>query len=447
MKTRWRDGNQLCLLVNGEQYYPRVFAAVQQAKHEVLLETFILFQDKVGRKLREVLIAAAQRGVRVEIFVDGFGSSELSKDFVQGLTEAGARLRVFEPAPRLFGIRVNVFRRMHRKLVCVDRRLAFVGGMNFSADHLQSFGPTAKQDYAVQIEGPVVQDIHAFLKAVNSSRGSRLRRQPLAGFPEHVQVETELIDGEAAARDTGDEPCLEPDADAPMSASSSSNAHVAFVIRDNRFHRTDIEKQYRLAMRRAREQVIIANAYFFPGFRFLRDLRGAAKRGADVRLVLQGRPDEPIAMHAARLLYRHLADAGVHIHEYCRSPLHGKVAVVDDEWATVGSSNLDPISLSLNLEANVLIRDRVFARALRAHLVELMEKSCEEVDTSELRSPTIWRALRSAVVFHLLRRFPGWVGLLPAHRPLVTQVQADGEPGEVGEAGEAEEAGAEGERR
>jgi len=443
--TRWRDGNRLCLLVNGEQYYPRVFAAVQQARHEVLLETFILFQDKVGRKLREVLIAAARRGVRVEIFVDGFGTSELSQDFVQGLTEAGARLRVFEPAPRLFGLRVNVFRRMHRKLVCVDRRLAFVGGMNFSADHLQSFGPTAKQDYAVQIEGPVVQDIHAFLEAMINSRGARLRRQPLAGFPEHVQVETELIAGEAAVRDTGDEQALEPDADGPMIA-CSSNAQVAFVIRDNGFHRTDIEKRYRHAMRRAREQVIIANAYFFPGFRFLRDMRRAARRGAEVRLVLQGRPDEPVAMYAARLLYRHLADAGVHIHEYCRSPLHGKVAVVDDDWATVGSSNLDPISLSLNLEANVFIRDRSFARALRAHLVEVMESSCEEVDTNALRSSTIWRALRSAIVFHVLRRFPGWAGLLPAHQPLITQVQAEREAGAAGEAG-ANGADGEGRRR
>jgi cardiolipin synthase len=130
----------------------------------------------------------------------------------------------------------------------------------------------------------------------------------------------------------------------------------------------------------------------------------------------------------------------VHIHEYCRSPLHGKVAVIDDEWATVGSSNLDPISLSLNLEANVFIRDRSFARALREHLVDLMENSCEEVDTSALRSSTIWRALRSAVVFHVLRRFPGWAGLLPAHRPIITQVQADRD------AGADREAGAEGER-
>lgn len=435
MKTRWRDGNRVCLLVNGEQFYPRVFAAVQHARHEVLLETFILFQDKVGLKLRELLIAAARRGVRVEIIVDGFGSSDLSQDYVQGLTEAGARLRVFEPGKRVFGYRLNVFRRMHRKLVCVDRQLAFVGGMNFSADHLQSFGPDAKQDYAVQLEGPVVQDIHAFLESVAAPRrGARLRSQPLSGFPEPVQPDTALEAGEAAVLDTGEEQALKPDADAAMIA-CSTDARVAFVTRDNRFHRTDIEKQYRHAMRGARERVLIANAYFFPGFRFLRDMRKAARRGVDVRLVLQGRPDEPVAIYAARLLYRHLADAGVRIHEYSRSPLHGKVAVIDDDWATVGSSNLDPISLSLNLESNVFIRDQAFARALREHLLDLIEQCCEEVDTSALRSPTIWRALRSAIVFHVLRRFPGWAGLLPAHRPLISQVQGERDAGQGGKAG------------
>lgn len=360
------------------------------------------------------------------MLVDGFGTPDLSLEFVRSLTEAGARLRVFEPGRRLFGYRLNVFRRMHRKLLCVDQRVAFVAGMNFGADHLRSFGAAAKQDYAVEVEGEVVQDIHGFMTSeIAPRRGSWVRELPVEGYP---------VRQAAAGGDDACEPALRPDADTPVLVCASS-ARVALVVRDNRRHRTDIEKQYRHAMRGARERLTIANAYFFPGYRFLRHVRNAARRGVDVHLLLQGRSDEPIAMHAARLLYTYLGVAGVHIHEYRRSPLHGKVAVIDDDLATVGSSNLDPISLSLNLEANVFIRDRAFACALHEHLDGLMREHSVEVDTRAQRRPTMWRALRSAILFHVLRRFPGWAGLLPAHTPLVTEMRAEADAGARDRAG------------
>jgi len=431
MNSRWREGNTVRLLENAEQYYPRVFAAIERAQREVLLETFILFEDKVGCRLHELLVAAARRGVRVEVTVDGYGSPEMSRAFVTALADAGVRLHVYGPARRVLGMRLNVFRRLHRKLVCVDRRIAFVAGMNFAADHLASLGEVSKQDYAVELEGPVVGDVHAFLEsALAPGPGWRVREHRPEDFPDAVEPETVRTAGEAARADPERDPALVCAADGPVIAESAA-ARVAFVVRDNARHRTDIERGYRAAMRTARRSLLIANAYFFPGYRFLRDLRAAAARGADVRLVLQGRPDEPLALHAARLLYRHLADAGVRIHEYRRRPLHGKVAAADDEWLTVGSSNLDPLSLALNLEANVFIRDRVLATALREHLHALIDAHCEEVDTSRLPRPTALRALRSTVLFHVLRRFPAWAGLLPGNRPLIANVQRRRGAGEV----------------
>jgi cardiolipin synthase A/B len=390
MKPVWRPGNRVELLENGALFFPRAFAAIHAAREEVLLETFILFDDKVGRELRGALIGAARRGVRVEMMVDGYGSPDLSDEFVGGMTEAGICFRIFGPGATWYGVRTNVFRRMHRKLLVVDGRIAFVGGINFSADHLDDFGPTAKQDYAVEIEGPVVDDIRAFLDG-----GRAPPRRHWYQFPRRQPAR-------------------------PVAAvAHAGHADVLFVTRDNQRHRNDIERQYRLGIRTARRQLVIANAYFFPGYRLLRDIRNAARRGVDVRLVLQGAPDVALATAAARWLYRYLVGGGVRIFEYCRRPLHGKVALADDEWVTVGSSNLDPLSLSLNLEANVVIRDRPLAAELRSRLFAIIEEHCTEVDPESLPPRTLWQSLWSTFVFHILRRFPAWAGVLPAHTPEV----------------------------
>jgi cardiolipin synthase len=148
-----------------------------------------------------------------------------------------------------------------------------------------------------------------------------------------------------------------------------AGARAAFVTWDNRRNRTDIERHYRAAVRSAHRRVLIANAYFFPGYRLLSDLRQAARRGVRLDLILQDQIDMPWAQRASELLYGYLIRAGVRVYEYTERPLHGKVAVVDDYWATVGSSNLDPTSLSLNLEANVVVRDETFAKRRRTHPV------------------------------------------------------------------------------
>jgi cardiolipin synthase A/B len=173
----------------------------------------------------------------------------------------------------------------------------------------------------------------------------------------------------------------------------------------------------RIALRAARRELIIANAYFFPGYRLLKEMRRAARRGVRVSLILQGQPDLPIVKVAARMLYDHLLRAGVQIYEYCERPMHSKVAVADDEWATVGSSNLDPLSLSLNLEANVIIRDRAFAQDLRQRLAHIMDERCKQIDPLRAMDRSYWRLIASYLVFHVLRHFPAWTGWLPAHQP------------------------------
>ncbi len=369
----WTAGNAITLLENGDAYFPHLFDAIASARHEVLLETFILFEDRVGLQLGALLVAAAQRGVQVDLTVDGWGTPGLSEAFVASLVDSGARLHVFDPGTRLFGFRPHVLRRLHRKIAVVDGRIAFVGGINFADDHRSDHGPRAKQDYAVAILGPLVV---------------RLRRFLLTQLP-------------ATPRPVLPDP-------APAGA-----MRARLALRDNHDHPDDIERHYRAAIRGARERVLIANAYFFPGYRLVRELRLAARRGVDVRLVLQGRPDMPIVRTAASTLYLHLLRAGVRIFEYTRRPLHGKVALVDQRWSTVGSSNLDPLSLALNLEANVEVDDAGFNAGLHAHLCALMARDCREVQAQALPRVHGLALLRTYLAFHLLRKFPTWARRLP----------------------------------
>ena len=388
MNTEWRDENEVQLLINGEQYYPSAFEAIRQAREEVLLETFIIYEDKVGLELQQVLSEAARRGVRVKVLVDGYGTAELSREYLQALFDAGVDLQAFDPSPMVMGVRTNLFRRLHRKILVVDGSLGFVGGINYCADHLGDFGEQAKQDYAVQVRGPIVDDLRqATLKLMES-------RSRLGGNHRRRWWHR------AAA--------LQPD---------SEQARMRLFIRDNHEHPTDIEEQYLRAIVSAHERIVIANAYFFPGYRLLRALRNAARRGVDVTLVLQGMPDMPWVRLCSRLLYNYLLRDGVKIHEYCERPLHGKVALVDRHWSTVGSSNLDPLSLSLNLEANLVIRDEAFNQRLHDHLDDLMHKSCKKVTLQRVLRGYWWRAPLIFLTFHFTRYFPALMGSLPAHTP------------------------------
>ncbi|QQN98310.1 cardiolipin synthase ClsB [Pseudomonas sp. SW-3] len=383
----WQGNNLVEMLENGEAYFPRVFEAMRQAKTEILLETFIVFEDKVGNELQQVLVEAAQRGVRVTVSLDGFGCGELSNGYLATLSEAGVRLQIFDPAPKLLGIRTNWFRRLHRKIVVVDGTIAFIGGINFSADHLADFGPEAKQDYSVEVQGPAVADIHHFA-LLQCGRPARAKYW----WQRRRQRRSEL-------------------------AFSDHDGQVRLVYRDNGDHRTDIEEVYLQVLRSAQRRVVIANAYFFPGYRLLREIRNAARRGVDVRLILQGQPDMMVAKLAARMTYDYLLKSGVQIFEYCERPLHGKVALVDEDWSTVGSSNLDPLSLSMNLEANVLIRDRAFNQDLFERLEMLSNNHCKAMSADTSPRGRIWHMTVGFLVFHFLRHFPAWAGWLPAHKP------------------------------
>ena len=360
MTLEFSGGNQLQLLTNGRAYFPALRQAIDAARSEIYLETYIFADDHTGRGIAAALVRAAGRGVRVHVLVDGFGSKGLFEQTRRLLDAAGAEVLIFGPKTSPLTLRRNRLRRLHRKLVVVDARVAFVGGINIIDDMHTPHHTPPRYDYAVRIEGPLVASV--------LEQTERLwRRVAWASLKRGLERH------------------------APAGAAVHGSQHAVLVVRDNFRHRSDIEDAYLEAIRAAHKEVIIANAYFFPGARFRHALRAAAERGVRVVLLLQGRIEYMLLHYASRALYGSLLDAGVEIYEYHKSFLHAKVAVIDRRWATVGSSNIDPFSLMLAREANVVVDDLHFAQELRRSLLDHMKTGARVVAKRMWHRQPLWR--------------------------------------------------------
>ncbi len=354
-------GNRITLLRNGEQYFPALVAAIDAARAEVFLETYIYADDETGSLIADALARAASRGVATHLLLDGFGARDFAPRFRQMLAGAGVAALVFRPqvSPWPFWKQRSRLRRMHRKLASIDGAVAFVGGINIIDDFHTPGQTPPRYDYAVRIEGSLAP--HVRLEAAKLwtrvSWATFGRRWP--GFA--------MLSG------SGPRHAL------PRHASDAGSQRAALVVRDNLRHRRDIEDAYLEQIDAARSEVLIANAYFFPTWRFRRALERAARRQVTVTLLLQGKSNHPLQRYASRALYRSLLAAGIRIHEYHRGFLHAKVAVFDGRVATVGSSNIDPFSLGLAREANLFVDDRPFAAELRTSLHEAIENRARAV--------------------------------------------------------------------
>ncbi len=353
-------GHHVELLECGDAFFPVLIGAIDASAVEVRLETYTFHFDPSGEQVALALVRAALRGVAVYVVMDGIGTPEVPAQWGQRFGAAGVRWCVYSPLGRL-GLLIPVrWRRLHRKLCVVDRRLGFCGGINIQDDLVDLNHGTQESprfDFAVQVTGPLVADMHL---AVTQLWARLQAKQQLEKLQIQVASET-LIDSFST-------PALSVLPSAAREPMRKSGALAALVLRDNVHNRTRIERTYRKAIAEARQEVFIANAYFLPGRKLRRALIVAARRGVRVRLLLQGRYEYFMQFHASRPVYRSLLAAGIEIHEYGHGFLHAKVAVIDGQWATVGSSNLEPLSLLLAREANVVVQDRGFALALRARL-------------------------------------------------------------------------------
>ena len=379
-------GNAVALLENGEQYFPALEASIDAATREIFLQSYIFDDDRTGRRIAAALERAAARGVAVRAMVDGFGGRNFVAGLLPRLREAGVQVLIYRRELRPLSLRRHRLRRLHRKVVVIDGRVAFVGGINVVDDFDAGALAHPRYDYAVRVEGPLLEPIVASaqrlwrLVAWASLRHRDL--QPLLA-PPHVQPAGEI--------------------------------RAAFVVRDNLRYRHAIENAYLEAIGGARDEIVIANAYFFPGRRFRQALVDAAERGVRVTLLLQGLSDHPLQVYATRALYPMFLARGIRLFEYHRSHMHAKVAVVDRHWSTVGSSNIDAFSLLLAREANVVVDDTAFAGRLRASLESAICGGARELKPSDWQRLPLLRRGMSWLAYQVVRLAIGIAGFGRSH--------------------------------
>lgn len=388
-----RSGHRLQLLEGSRAFFPALVAAIDAAQAEVLLETYIFDFTGSSAEVAYALERAARRGVLVRLVVDGVGTPDFPAFWQMRFEAARVQWLVYRPTGPFGLLPRHQWRRLHRKLCVVDRAVGFCGGINILDDfHDPNHGelPAPRLDFALRVEGPLVAQMRASMVSQWSRMGamSRLKRAAWSGAVELLRAGREARVGRAAR--------------APWQE-SHENVRAALLLRDNLRHRKTIERAYLRAIGRAREEIIIANAYFVPGGRMRRALENAARRGVRVSLLLQGRYEYFMQYYAARPVFGALLRAGVEIHEYAPSFLHAKVAVIDGSWATVGSSNLDPLSLLLAREANVIVANRAFAARLRERLLYAMQHEGQRMDAAAYESRPPRERFNEWVAFAVMR--------------------------------------------
>lgn len=392
LQLDWRKGNVIDLLHNGSEFFPALCEAIDGAQRMVHLETYIFNLDDTGKQVLDALERACGRGVRVRVVIDGFGSDEHASAIVQRLTGAGASCRIYRPRPdwsTRYRITLKYLRRLHRKTAVIDDTIGFVGGINILDDYVDvpddGKGPQPRFDFAVRLRGPVVLDL---LRAQGALwlRMAWRRRDDWDAFHERL---ARWIKWRRAR--------TPQEQSAPV-----GHVKAALLLRDNVRFRQKIERVYLNAMASAQDEILIANAYFFPGRKIRKALANAARRGVNVTLMLQGRPEYWMQYRASRYMYDQLVAQGMTLYEYQPSYLHAKVAVID-RCAMVGSANLDPFSSLLAREANVWIEDAAFARQLKAVLQSEMDKSCSRITSQFLKRRNPVQRMLDALSYGALR--------------------------------------------
>ncbi|HET7540288.1 MAG TPA: phospholipase D-like domain-containing protein [Polyangiaceae bacterium] len=369
------EGNQLRLLRDGSAAYPEMLAAIAAAEQQILLEMYWFGSDTIGRKFAAALRAAAERGVEVSIIFDAVGSVGASDEMFDELSRAGAQVIEYNPiAPWKRRFRLSkLTRRDHRKILVVDGKIGFTGGINI-ADYWLPLedGGAGWRDDMVRIDGPAVAGLCDCFARV----WTRLRGRPL---------------------------CVPQALRQPPPMASARRVHSPAVrVLGQRFLRTqrEISRAYLHYLRRAQQRIFIANSYFVPDGRVLRALARAARRGVDVRIIVPGQSDVDIVRHASRAVWGRLLRAGVRIFEWEESVLHAKTAVVDGLWSTIGTFNFDYMSLRMNLEVNVSVIDARFADCLETSFLEDFER-CREVLPRDFRFRPLGQRLLEYLAYRL----------------------------------------------
>lgn len=346
--------NRVKLVRGGKEYFQQLVNLIDNAQEAIHLQTYIYADDETGKQIAAALINAAKRNVRIYILADGYASKEIDPSFIRELLTAGINFRFFEP---IFKSRYYYFgRRLHQKLVVVDTRYALVGGINISNNYNDLPGCAAWLDFALYTEGEVVKELCVLCwKTWN-------------GYPVRM----------------GLTPCEEKQ----FHSDIKPTAGCLVRMRRNDWVRRKVQvsKSYKELFRQAQTQVIIVSSYFLPGKEFRRNIRKAVRRGVKIKLILAGTSDVMIAKQAERHMYHWLLKNEIEIYEYQPTVLHGKLAICDDKWLTLGSYNVNNISAFASIELNLDVKDELFTKSVSQVIDNIINKDCIRITEENLSS-------------------------------------------------------------
>lgn len=343
------------LVLSGNEFFEKVLQLIEGAKEVIHLQTYIFSFDETGKKIASHLTAAAKRGVKVYLVVDGYGSKKLPPGFNEELKLAGIQFRFFSPF--LSSENVSIMRRMHHKILVVDKTISLVGGINLGDKYHGTATDIPWLDFAVLIQGNCNQYLHELCEGIYHKRKPRYNHSPQTG-----------------------------------------NISIHYRINDWYRRRNEIYKSYKRHVLNSQDSITLFASYFLPGYLFLRRLKMAARKGVKIRIVVGSGSDIALFHHAEKYLYRYLLKNGIEIYEWPESVMHGKLAVFDQQISSIGSYNLNNLSKYQCIELNAEIDNPAFSKTVSEKLDILIYKKCKKISSQKKLGFFSW--LKSAFAYY-----------------------------------------------
>lgn len=369
-KHEYKEGHNVELLQGGGSFFPTVERVLDEAKHYIHFQTYIIDEDDTGKRIVRALVRAARRGVRVYLLLDAFGTKYLTKEFIDEIEDSGILFRFFSPVFIMKGFQLSL--RLHHKVVLADGELAIIGGINFADRYRGSDSVKAWLDFAVLIRGPECIRVNNICRKLWNK--------------------TFLAKEEKASE--------------RVYSTSLYEQNISLRVVENNWYRNKIEilRSYRNALRNSGSHMIIFASYFLPGRLERKLFRQASARGVDIRIVLAAKSDAPMFKRATSFLYQYILRNNIKIYEYYPANLHAKVTTVDGKWCTIGSYNFNHISDYGSIEMNVNIMDDAFTKDFENILDEIIKNDCRQVTVEEyLRRSSWWTRLRGWASYQMIR--------------------------------------------
>lgn len=343
--SEFAENDLIELVPGGKPFFDALEEAIASARDEIHFQTYIFNEDETGRKIFQLLQDASARGVKVYLVVDAFGSSTMSQKFLREIRSSGIHFRFFG---RYLTANLRFGRRLHHKIVVFDQQVALIGGINVADKYNDLEGQPAWLDFAVQFSGAAAEQAHARCLEIWEKKQKRTWKTRW----------------------------------------KKGRKKILARLRTNDWFmgRNEITSSMKTAFRHAEHSITLVAAYFIPTKGLMNELKKASRRGVKIRIMLGQISDVRLAKMASRYLYSWMLKHDIQIYEWTSTVLHAKVAVIDDYWATIGSYNLNFLSVFESIELNLEIADEGFANELNNHISALMEKECELITHQTYRT-------------------------------------------------------------